>query len=40
MSWEAIGAYNVGCKRLDKEECSARRARYAWRVYRQMGRLQ
>lgn len=34
MSWDAIGAYNVGCKKLTKAECNERRNRYAWKVYR------
>jgi len=34
MSWDAVGAYNVGCKKLTKAECNERRNRYAWKVYR------
>ncbi len=32
-SWDAIGAYNVGCAKLDKAECARRRASYSWKVY-------
>lgn len=34
LSWDAVGAYNVGCKKLSKAECDERRNRYAWKVYR------
>jgi len=34
FNWNAIGAYNVGCAKLPKEECAKRRNRYAWKVYR------
>jgi soluble lytic murein transglycosylase-like protein len=34
LSWDAVGAYNVGCKGLTKDDCQARRNRYAWRVFR------
>lgn len=34
LTWDAVGAYNVGCKSLGKGECQARRGRYAQRVYR------
>lgn len=34
--WEAVGAYNVGCKALDREECARRRARYTQQVARQL----
>jgi soluble lytic murein transglycosylase-like protein len=33
-NWNAIGAYNVGCAKLDKEECIRRRNLYAWKVHR------
>lgn len=33
-NWQAIGAYNVGCKSLAKGECDKRRNVYAWKVYR------
>lgn len=32
--WEAVGAYNVGCRALSRDECARRRQAYAWRVYR------
>lgn len=32
-NWNAIGAYNVGCARLDKDECSKRRNSYAWKIH-------
>lgn len=32
-SWQAIGAYNVGCLRLSETECTRRRNRYAWKVF-------
>lgn len=31
--WDAIGAYNVGCRSLSKDECTRRRNRYAWKVF-------
>lgn len=31
--WEAVGAYNVGCRNLSAQECSLRRNRYAWKVF-------
>ena len=34
LSWEAVGAYNVGCKQLSKSECERRRNLYAWKVFR------
>jgi len=34
LSWTAVGAYNVGCLKLSKEECERRRNTYSWRVYR------
>lgn len=34
MTWDAVGAYNVGCRNLSRAECTERRNRYAWRVYR------
>ncbi len=32
-NWNAIGAYNVGCARLDAGECERRRNRYAWKIH-------
>ena len=32
VTWEAIGAYNAACVRLDPAECAARRAAYARKV--------
>jgi soluble lytic murein transglycosylase-like protein len=34
LNWDAVGAYNVGCKGLTRDDCQARRNRYAWRVFR------
>ncbi len=33
LNWDAVGAYNVGCKSLSAAECQARRNRYAWKVF-------
>lgn len=38
-SWEAIGAFNVGCKKLDAKTCSQRRSEYAWRIHRRLVRM-
>lgn len=35
-NWDAIGAYNVGCKKLSALECKSRRADYAWKVHSSM----
>ena len=35
-SWTAVGAYNVGCRRLHAAECERRRAAYSWKVYCRM----
>lgn len=32
-NWNAIGAYNVGCKKLDAVECQSRRSIYAWKIH-------
>jgi soluble lytic murein transglycosylase-like protein len=32
-SWNAVGAYNVGCRQLDAAECARRRSIYSWKVY-------
>jgi soluble lytic murein transglycosylase-like protein len=32
-NWTAVGAYNVGCKKLDAQECERRRGVYSWKVY-------
>lgn len=37
-NWDAIGAYNVGCKKLSKEECAARRNSYAWKIHHALKR--
>jgi len=32
VTWEAVGAYNAGCTRLEPADCAARRAGYARKV--------
>lgn len=32
-NWNAIGAYNVGCAKLNSAECDRRRNQYAWKVH-------
>ena len=39
-NWDAIGAYNVGCKSLDVDECKSRRATYAWKVHSAMAKVE
>jgi hypothetical protein len=38
-NWNAIGAYNVGCAKLDAVECDRRRASYAWKIHTAMNRV-
>lgn len=38
-NWEAVGAYNVGCRKLSRQECRARRSRYESRVYHNYQRV-
>lgn len=39
-NWNAIGAYNVGCKSLNKIECATRRNRYSNKIYAAMKSIQ
>lgn len=38
-NWNAIGAYNVGCAKLEKAECNRRRNRYAWKIHSALNRV-
>lgn len=33
LNWNAVGAYNAGCRGVGKIECERMRASYVWRVY-------
>ena len=34
LNWDAVGAYNVGCRKLSETECTKRRNTYAWKVFK------
>lgn len=38
-NWAAIGAYNVGCAKLNVAECDRRRNQYAWKVHAAMNQV-
>ena len=38
-NWDAIGAYNVGCKGLTREDCQSRRSTYAWKIHNAMQKM-
>ena len=38
-NWNAIGAYNVGCAKLDKTECDRRRNQYAWKIHTALNKV-
>lgn len=38
-NWDAIGAYNVGCRKLSTTECAKRRNSYAWKIHGALRRV-
>ena len=38
-NWNAIGAYNVGCAKLNAAECDRRRNQYAWKVHAALNKV-
>lgn len=36
LTWNAIGAYNAGCRRLSPEACQSVRSAYAWKVFKRL----
>jgi hypothetical protein len=38
-SWDTVGAHNVGCRGLAKNECHRRRMAYAWKIHGEMVRF-